>query len=178
MSKSCSVNVVKYVGAEISGLGYGRCADAYLHDITASVFTKLYAYGIIGARDQAGRATLFYCAVQAAIVDRSIGRGESAESCGSNPEITGIIAGGKKCVGFCGGGQEITQPLDAEQFTCGLIGDGTGIYTCGSLRGCGKPVDIVGKITRVLAIIKTVAIGQGSQKHAAANRATGQGQGH
>ena len=178
MSKSCGIDVVKYVGAEISGLGYGRCADAYLHDITAGVFTKLYAYRVIGARDQAGRAAAFYRTMQATVVDRGIGRGESAESCGSDPEITGIVAGGKKGVGFCGGGQEITQPLDAEQFTCGLVGDGTGIYTCGSLRGCGKPIDIVGKITRVPAIIKTIAIRQRSQKHAAANRATGQGQRH
>ena len=77
MSKSCSVDVVKYIGAEISGLGYGRCADTDFHDITAGVFTKLYAYGIIGARDQVGRAAAFYRTMQAAVVDRGIGRGES-----------------------------------------------------------------------------------------------------
>ena len=178
MSKSCGVDVVKYIGAEISGLGYGRCADAYLHDITSTIFTKLYAYGIIGARDQAGRATLFYCAVQAAIVDSGIGRGESAESCGSNPEITGIIAGGKKRVGFCGSGQEITQPLNAKQLTVITIGYRAGVDISCDLSGCGKPVDIVGKIACVSASIQTIAIRQGSQKHAAANRATGQGQGH
>ena len=45
--------------------------------ITAALFAHLHAYGIIGTRDQGRCTTLFYWAVQATVVDRGIGRGES-----------------------------------------------------------------------------------------------------